>query len=392
MGKKFLIFVAVVLLVVYAAAIPRGHSHGRMYETAILSEIDQLHNAVQAYKEKYIVYPPCMAVSDTNVRKVKFMQHLRTVYPSSAYGVRVVDFDILNAYVGNNYHVSDGKGGVISLDLMKLDPAEAMPFWLGGFPTPADPQGQPIAPTRVFGFHVDSDSPIKRSPLQLGVDPLWDRTNPRFDFRQERLVDQDGDGWWEYVPTPPSVGTLVAPFVYFDFDYYGSEPKLPSIPYPTDPVPATQIGTVVPLAKYVDPNGENSTVWQNPQSFQILCGGLDGKYSAPNAPLRISVFPTGKTYPGPNFTGSPTDYDDEEFDNLTNLIRTSLGVARSDDLGETANASGKGGQSIVVPFFVCIFVASIVIVSVYLSAKSQAVVRRSHANEQPDFSRVVERR
>jgi len=57
-------------------------------EAAVITEIDQLHNALQAYKEKHLVYPPSMAISNAEMHKTKFMQHLRTVYPSSTYGVR----------------------------------------------------------------------------------------------------------------------------------------------------------------------------------------------------------------------------------------------------------------------------------------------------------------
>jgi hypothetical protein len=153
---------------------------------------------------------------------------------------------------------------------------------------------------------------------------------PVFDFRQDRLVDQDADGWWEYLPTPPKDGVPVAPFVYFDYVYYGSISKLDAVPYPSDPKLAGQIGTVVPLAAYFDPTGKQPSRWQNPQSFQILCGGLDGKYSAPNAPARITVFPAGYTYLGPSFNGPPGDYDRQELDNVTTLSIRSLGEAQAE--------------------------------------------------------------
>jgi hypothetical protein len=326
-GKAVLVLVAIGLLVVYSCAIPRGHGGAR--EAAIVSEIDQLHNAIEAYKEKHLVFPPCMAESNLDERKVRFMKHLRAVYPSSDYGSTAADFDTLNAYVGGNYQVPTGAGGSVSLDLMNLDPAEAIPFWLGGFPTPAGQGGTLIAPSKNFGFNKDSDAPIKRSLAQESTDPLATRTPSHFRFVQERLVDQDGDGWWEYSPRPPSAGTPTAPFVYFDSDCYTHD-RAPPIPYPTDPRLAGKVGTVVPLAAYVDPAGKQAARWQNPDSFQILCGGLDGKLSAPNAPLRTTIFPKGFTYLGPNFTGTPTNYDEAELDNLTNLTRLTLGNARAE--------------------------------------------------------------
>jgi prepilin-type N-terminal cleavage/methylation domain-containing protein len=307
-------------------------------ETAILSEIDQLHNAVQAYKEKHLVYPPSMAITNTSSRRSKFMLHLRTVYPSSAYGVRASDFDTLNAYVQANYKVPTS-GGTVSLNLNTLDQAEALVFWLAGFPTPVSTGtggGQPIAPSRLFGFNVDTDSPIKRSLSQEGTDPLATRTNSRFDFRQERLVDNDEDGWWEYVPTPPTTGAAVAPFVYFDFDSYGSSVSPTEyLGYPrTGDAQAESLSNVfgfaVPFAAYLDPSGKAPTRWQNPQSFQIICGGLDGQYTDPGIGMRVPIFPKGFTYMGPKFNGTPGNYSEAELDNLTNLIRTNLGNARQE--------------------------------------------------------------
>jgi prepilin-type N-terminal cleavage/methylation domain-containing protein len=310
----------------------------RAREAAIISEIDQLHNAMQAYKEKHLVFPPAMATTDVNLRKGKFMLHLRTVYPSSAYGLRNTDFDNLNTYVKANYKISTG-AGTVALDLNTLDQAEAIVFWLGGFPTPVSTGtggGAPIAPSRLFGFNKDSDSPIKRSVAQEGTDPLATRTPSTFKFVQERLVDNDDDGWWEYLPTSASTGAVVAPFVYFDFDSYGSTKKATEFqgyPRPGDAQAATlkeSFGYAVPFAAYLDPAGKQPTRWQNPDSFQIICGGLDGQYTVPEAAQRVSIFPKGFAYAGPNFSGSPGNYSEPELDNLTNLTRLTLGNARAE--------------------------------------------------------------
>jgi prepilin-type N-terminal cleavage/methylation domain-containing protein len=313
----------------------------RAREAAILAEIDQLHSGLQAYKEKHLVYPPAMAITDSNSRKAAFMSHLRTVYPSSAYGVRVADFDRLNDQVKAKYTVPAGSG-TVKLDLMRLDQAEALVFWLGGFPTPikggtGTGANNPIAPSRLFGFNKDSDSPMKRSANE-GDDPLLTRTSTRFDFRQERLVDNDGDGWWEYLPTAPGTGAAVAPFVYFDYDSYGS--SLNALSFSRYPRPGDAesealeeiFGSAMPLAAYVDPKGSAPTRWQNPESFQIICGGQDGLYSAPDAKTRISIFPAGHTYSGagPTYSSTPGNYGDVELDNLTNLQRQTLGDAQAE--------------------------------------------------------------
>ena len=37
-------------------------------EASIITEIGQLHSALQAYKEKHLVYPPSMAITNTRSR------------------------------------------------------------------------------------------------------------------------------------------------------------------------------------------------------------------------------------------------------------------------------------------------------------------------------------
>jgi hypothetical protein len=339
MVAKLFAFGAFLLLVAYFT-IPTVYINPRStVEVAIFAEIDQLHNSLEGYQEKSRVYPPSLAQSAKEIRKSKFMSHLQAVYPTSAYGESPADFDQLNASVASNYQVAGPKEASLALDLLNLDAAESLVFWLGGFPTPSATGtggGRPIAPDPLFGFNVDSDDPLKRSLKQEGADPLATRTSPRFDFRRERLVDNDEDGWWEYVPTPPSIGAAVAPYVYFDFESYASAKspaELPIYPRPGDlqAEPLSNVfGTAVPFAAHLDPSGKTATRWQHPTSFQIICGGLDGQYADAGIGRRVPVFPKGFTYLGPKFNGTPTNYSEAELDNLTNLIRLDLRGARAE--------------------------------------------------------------
>jgi hypothetical protein len=132
------------------------------------------------------------------------------------------------------------------------------------------------------------------------------------------------------------------------------------------------------------------TRWQNPDSFQIVCCGLDGVYAAPNAPHRVAVFPIGRCYVGPNFNGPPGGYDDEELDNLTNLLRVNLGDARSE-----ARGNYPGGRSADVSIAVPIVLWSVVVLILVLFTRKSANFRpiggRSRANAAPDFSHVEAR-
>jgi hypothetical protein len=371
----FVLIVALILNAAWMAVF--SHPSGER----IQSEIDQLHNSIQAYKEKYLVYPPCMGESDPDARKRQFMTHLQKVYPSSGYGVQVADFDNLNNYIRQNYKVEAGGSGgpIVALDLNSLDPAEALVFWLGGFPTPvATGTGGngPIAPSRLFGFNKDWDSPIKRSLAQEATDPLATRTTARFDFRQERMVDNDEDGWWEYVPSPATTGAAVAPFVYFDSATYRRSSETPNllgtVLYPKDPKLAALFGTAVPFAESYNPADAGSPKWSHPDSFQIICGGLDGNLSAPSTGPRVEIFPLAASHAGglPP-AGSDIELDDEERDNVTNLARGTLG----DD-----ESGGSGGLG---PLLVYGYLGGVLVLAVLIRLGSYVFGESSRGTANP---------
>jgi hypothetical protein len=71
------------------------------------------------------------------------------------------------------------------LAIDQLDDAEKLVFWLGGLREQRDSK-------KLIGFSSNPEAPFDRSrPGQ-----------PLFKFDPERLVDRDGDQWWEY-QTPP---------------------------------------------------------------------------------------------------------------------------------------------------------------------------------------------
>lgn len=320
-------------------------------EGAIVVEIDQLSQAVQAYKEQLSSYPPSMSDAVAANRATRFMQHLRRIYPNSAYGVRPTDYTNLNDKVKAYYKILLPNGTRVNLDLDKLDQAETLVFWLGGFPTPSNimsnttgtnsnPGPGPVANRRLFGFNVDADNPIKRSTgLQEGNDPLRTRTKQKYDFIDTRLVDNDNDGWWEYLPVDQKGGMVVAPYAYFDSDTYSSATGS-SIGYPRHGDQFADAlyqswGLATPLAEYFDPSGTAPTRWKNSDSFQIISGGLDGVYTnvigaRPSEGQRITIFPTGYTYMAPAYSAPPRSYSDPELDNLTNLSRQRLDGARTE--------------------------------------------------------------
>jgi len=160
------------------------------------------------------------------------------------------------------------------------------------------------------------------------------------------LVDNDGDGWPEYVPVTPSTGTPTAPYVYFDAVSYSAsvnQANLKHMGYPrltdanTSSVAsdlATSWGVAAPMAQYFDPSGANPTRWARDTSFQIICPGLDGQFAIPPASLsagmRIPIFPAGQVYESSSGYSTQGYYTNPELDNLTNLSGRNLEQARNE--------------------------------------------------------------
>lgn len=302
-------------------------------------EINQLAQGVQSYKEGNIFFPPCMTQNMAD-RKVQFMRHLSVAHPNLAYGVTEDSFNRLNVKVGNqwNYNYLDSEGKPRSLDLETLDPAEALVFWLGGFPTPIDRETkQPMAPRRLFGLHRDSDDPFKRDiPAIEQPNPLRYRTDPLFGFDETRLVDNDHDGWWEYIPYSPLRDEPTAPYVYFDAESYTATTKNPkqlgTCFYPHDVALAKRWGTAIPYLSS-SPAHFADGGWPTPKGFQIVCAGLDGLFGPRGSGEKLPAQRVTTLEPLQSFWTSdgfqhPQEVDPTELDNLTSLSSKPLGATQ----------------------------------------------------------------
>lgn len=313
----------------------------------IVMEIGQLDDALQAYKEKHYRYPPCLGDADPVVRVNRFSQQVRIAWPRCTISYATLRTNMRTKRDVNadhyDYTYMDADGALQHLDLDTMDQAEAMVFWLGGFPTPWDSRTTTaIAPRKLFGFHVDPTNPFKRDPrAQEEARPLNYRTPPLFQFDETRLVDLDGDGWLEYIP-PGDVGAglgTMPPYVYFDNGTYNNTGASGTITHTSYPPPMspllTEWGMAVPYATFFDPEGKSPARWVNPDKFQIICAGFDAQYGAPravggNGPprMRVPVYPHGATYHESDSYGKAAYYDAQELDNLTNFATRSLEDAR----------------------------------------------------------------
>lgn len=318
-----------------------GYAYMQVREKAnrakISMEIGQLDQAMQGYKERYFEYPPAMAESNEVARQNRFREHLRAAFPRYP----LQSYANLRKYIrqgfdknspGYNYRSTEG--GIEELDLDTLDPGETLVFWLGGFPTPWDSQTTAaVAGRKLFGFHLDPKSPLKRDPrINEAPRPLEFRTTPLFDFDETRLVDHDNDGWLEYVPPGDVSGGLgkMPPYVYFDFESYvttGSASTIKHWGFPQSAAFSPEWGVAVPYALFFDKNQNSPTRWQNASKFQIISAGIDARYSdAPQgqASMRIPIypnpeFPNGAVFRETGSYGSQEYFDVSELDNLTNF-------------------------------------------------------------------------
>lgn len=331
-------------------------------KAAMVLEIDQLHNAMSAYKERSSQYPPSLSELTVADRKVRFMRHLQVAFSNSNYGVTASHFDTLRnslrttgqlGTASQAYQFRDSSGSVQLLDLNTLDQAEALVFWLAGFPTPCNASGTPVAAFRTYGFNLDKDNPMRRDSIAAeSNDPMRFRTQPLMEFKQDRFADNDNDGWLEYLPQAAKEGTIAAPFVYFDAPTYVAAVTPPGttfnitnlLGYPratdssgtnsgTASGLAASWGMAVPMAEQYDVGGAVPMKWRNPQNFQIICPGKDGMYSSGEtgdltAAMRFSVYPGGDTYTKAGNYKTRGSYSLEELDNLNNLGKVTVDEAR----------------------------------------------------------------
>jgi hypothetical protein len=183
-----------------------------------------------------------------------------------------------------------------------------------------------------------------------------------YDFDETRLVDQDKDGWLEYIPRGSVQGSngMTPPFVYFDFSGYTqiwsnkTSPAILGYPLQRTGDPNGQMsqlasawGVAVPYAQSLVTSGTPYGMWINPGTCQIISAGPDGMYGNPGSgssgpTMRVPCFPSGFTYSIPSMTQS--FFDPQELDNVTNF--TSQGTIDDSSASQQGIAPpGNSGNS-----------------------------------------------
>ncbi len=325
----------------------------RAREARIQVELGQLKQAVTAYKEQRGEYPPCLADymvgtdtqnSISTAAQKRFIMHLRYAFPRFAPdptnpGNPAKQFQALNTLITSsnanyayNYLVDPASQKMAPLNLLTLDAAEAMVFWLGGFPTPYDSNGLPLTSRKLCGFNLNPTD-----PFLLAKANMEGRSKSFYDFAEGRLTDLDNDGWLEYVPRESD-----PPYVYFDSATY-TQPAMqangsvsvgnpgyrayPWIAYALNL--ETQPGTAVPLARKLlnstqplPVNYQVGVQWMEVNAFQIISAGLDQAYSEVGEGDRLIELSYMQEVPSAAVGGAPHGMDQEEQDNLTSFMQT----------------------------------------------------------------------
>ena len=309
----------------------------------ITTEISQLDATLQGYKnDNGGLYPPCMAIpmpsssTPTSPSRIDlFNQALRKRFPRYT-GDYVATRTLL---LSTAWKVTPIGGGTpSSLNLDRLDAAEALVFWLAGPPAPTSASSSTI----LYGFSSNPTTPFDTTTSS--------RSKILFSFDESRLTDADGDGWPEY--TPPRNGNKTSgmpPYVYFDppsYQYKDDQGQFPCYAcYPgslaygaTSPTPVGATSSFLRRVNdwgFATPYATQLTsglpsAWWNPKKFQIISSGLDAEYGGSQyetAGMGRSPISGSTAIPAvPQTSSQPPaqNLTDGDNDNLTNFISGKL--------------------------------------------------------------------
>ena len=266
---------------------------------AVAMELNQLSQAMEAFKLAYGDYPPDF------VDPVPFQAFMRKAFPRNT---REMNYTLSNSW----FQSPPWTQAVSPTD---LDPAEALVFWLSAIKkNPRDP------------LNIDNKHPNTSYVIDGDGEPV-----DFFQFDETRLIDIDNDGWPEYA----SKYSAKAPYVYFDgrvatypttppttrYVYHGSQYPKPvdgdlgvgfTRPYRSNSVIDGRDNLRTQPANV--PVNTNTTTWLEPGKFQIHWPGLDNHFGSRTGALANASDWVYKQFPDPNYVVA-----DEDNDNLANF-------------------------------------------------------------------------
>lgn len=263
----------------------------KAHDARTLIEIDQLAQALEAYKSKYGEYPPIGMNGMSTAAEPRIRAHLAKAFPRYVYDPMETD------PTQPDYNPVP--------TLATLTPDQALVFWLGGMPITDGVAGG------LEGFSANVADPFRSTSLgtwrptpMMNPQPTQ-RTKAFFEFDTRRLrppLNSANANFWVYVPHAKST-----PYVYFPADQYAFN----NAPYQFT-LPGPQL--VVPYKATASTNYAQPTTWVNAKTYQIIAAGSDDVFGQPGMTDR--VYPSGQ------------GYSQEDEDNLTNYSGKRLSQAK----------------------------------------------------------------
>ncbi len=260
--------IVAVLAALLLPAVMMALNHAR--RAAIVIELGQLNDAIEAYKKDKGDYPP-------NFRDVDaFVRHVRRCYPK-----------IAPTELAYFVQTNQSTGQLQFVPRRALDEGECLVFFLGGI------RDDPRYP---FGRTGGASAPLKKY----------------YEFDETRLVDDNNNGFAS-MRAKNSKETF---YVYIDSRSYLECAQFASDPNGADYAYAEN--KMVPencVRPYWSENVANNSATDlrlkfkpvNPTTFQIICAGQDGDFGWNTADAQVKFYP------------SAGNYRDEDKDNITNF-------------------------------------------------------------------------
>ena len=221
---------------------------------AIQAEMNMMDAALKAYKQKHGAYPPSFMIASTPSERTQRLNELQRHFAKA---------------FPQNQEFTTPAGLARMGHLINYTPDELLVFFLSGFsPDPEFPVSG--AGERQPYFEFDKSRLLIEQFTDTNKNGFWDNGEP--------FTDVNGNGSYDApVYFPPRVEDM--PYHYFRGTDYprhlaaGLTVNLPT-PFASTFVTDPATGDIVP-----GPGGLPMVeTWANPDSFQIICAGLDKEY------------------------------------------------------------------------------------------------------------------
>lgn len=290
-----MIVVIAIIGILAALLIPAIASAQRSAKLAVArAEITGIESGIAAFQSKYGAAPPSGITLYEDPTKW-------TADPASTAKIRQFwpqyDFGTPNDINGNG----------VTTDIIILDGAECLVFFLGGMNVSSTANGATIY--KKVGFATNATNPF------LAFAASSNRVGPFFEFDSGRFQDIDVDGMLEYRDKLGDVNS--DPILYYSM-YEGAGFVQ------NDQYVSTKCGAMLPYLSQPQAAPGSPLLYWKQQSYQLIAPGWDGIlgnggfYDQKNAATSLAV---GR----PTATSNLNAKGKAEFDNLTNFFGGRLG-------------------------------------------------------------------